>query len=394
MKRICALIIAAAICMPSASFAYTLQWKLKEGERVEEVKTASVRLFLNSMQTKVYRERNIVDFTCYGTKEKASCVKGFFSIYHAEPGSDIFRLEAREFSDFVISPEGKMAIPGQYLMPNLRQLPVFPARDIAVGDTWSFEGEIVFTHLSKPFIMGFPVSYKLERVERRDGHDIATVSYSWAITRSLNGMNFPADFPLMISGKDRGFFQWDITDGKPLDSSDDYRMAFLQPDGINTIEFQMGINSANRVYPVVTPEAGEKARAELEQDLGGKSGITVAPDPRGIAVRMGEVLFDFDSAALRADTKKTLDAVIETLKRKYPDREIIVEGHTDSTGRKDYNQALSDKRAENVARYLSNGAGHDKFSYRGFASGKPIADNATEDGRKKNRRVEIIIKLN
>lgn len=387
-------VIAAAIFIPSASFAYTLQWKLKEGERVEEVKTATVRLILNSMQVKTYRERNIADFTCYGTKEKTASVKGLFSIYHAEPGSDIFRLESREFSDFVISSEGKMTVPAEHMMPNLRQLPVFPGKDIAVNDTWSFEGEIVFTHLSKPLIMGFPVSYKLERVEKRDGHDIATVSYSWAITRSLNGMNFPPDFPLMISGKDRGFFQWDITDGKPLDSSDDYRMAFLQPDGINTIEFQMGINSANRVYPVVTPEAGEKARAELEKDLGAKNGITVASDPRGIAVRMGEVLFDFDSAALRDDTRKTLDSVIGMIKKKYPDREIIVEGHTDRTGRKDYNQVLSDRRAENVARYLRSGVGHDKFSYRGFAAEKPIADNETEEGRKKNRRVEIIIKLN
>ena len=143
------------------------------------------------------------------------------------------------------------------------------------------------------------------------------------------------------------------------------------------------------VEAAIVQQAADALRGVGQQVL-----VGVQPDPRGIAVRMGEVLFDFDSAALRADTKKTLDAVIETLKRKYPDREIIVEGHTDSTGRKDYNQALSDKRAENVARYLSNGAGHDKFSYRGFASGKPIADNATEDGRKKNRRVEIIIKLN
>ena len=102
MKRFFIFIIAAAVSIPSASSAYTLQWKLKEGERVEEVKTASVKLFLNSMQAKAYRERNIVDFTCYGKMEKAASVKGFFSIYHAEPGSDIFRLEAREFSDFII----------------------------------------------------------------------------------------------------------------------------------------------------------------------------------------------------------------------------------------------------------------------------------------------------
>ena len=105
-------------------------------------------------------------------------------------------------------------------------------------------------------------------------------------------------------------------------------------------------------------------------------------------------LFDFDSAALRKDTKSTLDLLVDTIKKKYTDREIIVEGHTDSTGDAKYNQTLSDRRAESVARYLSKGVGHDKFSYRGVAADKPISDNATEEGRRKNRRVEIVIKLN
>ena len=395
MKHILTTIAVCALLFShSALFAYSLSWKTSEGERLEVVKTASVKLYLNSMQVQSYRERNIVDLTCYGKNGAGARMKGIFAVFHCDAGSDIFRLESKSFSDFDMAADGKMTIPSGYTMPNLRHLPLFPKKDIALGEEWDGEAELVFTHLSKPLIMGIPVKYKLEKVEKKDDHEVALVSYSWSAVRSLRGMNFPADFPLMISGKDKGFFWWDITAGRPGESGDEYRMAFLQPDGINTIEFQMGINTANRVYTVVTPEAGEKARADLEKDLDGKNGITVERDPRGLVVRMGEVLFDFDSSMLRKDTRSTLDLLIDTVKKKYPDREIIVEGHTDSTGDRKYNQALSDRRAEEVARYLSRGVGHDKFSYRGFAADKPIADNATEKGRSKNRRVEIVIKLN
>ena len=132
---------------------------------------------------------------------------------------------------------------------------------------------------------------------------------------------------------------------------------------------------------------------EIEKELPKGSGIDVDTEKRGIVLRMGEVLFDFDSAKLRGDTRRTLDKVIDIIRKKYPDREIIVEGHTDSIGSKPYNRKLSNNRARSVAKYLKKGVGHDKFSYRGFGARRPIGDNATKEGRQKNRRVEIIIKL-
>ncbi|MCZ9893410.1 OmpA family protein [Brachyspira hyodysenteriae] len=84
---------------------------------------------------------------------------------------------------------------------------------------------------------------------------------------------------------------------------------------------------------------------------------------------------------------------MKAIKETYPDREIIVEGHTDNTGRKEYNQDLSEKRAKSVADYILPNLDHDKLSYKGFADDEPIASNDTPDGRRKNRRVDIIIKL-
>jgi outer membrane protein OmpA-like peptidoglycan-associated protein len=114
---------------------------------------------------------------------------------------------------------------------------------------------------------------------------------------------------------------------------------------------------------------------------------------RGLVLRLGEVLFDFDSAVLKKDARETINTIINILKQRYPDRELIVEGHTDNAGTRQYNKSLSERRAESVAKYLRDRQEFEKLSFRGLGQEQPIADNGTKDGRKKNRRVEIIIKL-
>ena len=212
----------------------------------------------------------------------------------------------------------------------------------------------------------------------------------------MRGQGLPGDFPLKISGQNIGIIAWDITQKKPVEYSDMYSIIFFMRTGRNSIgtqEFSMNIETKNTQYMPVSEKEKEKDREEIEKALPRDSGIDVDTDRRGIVLRMGEVLFDFDSYNLRPDTRNTLEKVTDIIKKKYPDREIIVEGHTDDTGSWDYNQKLSNQRARSVAEFLKPGVGHDKFSYRGFGPDKPIADNKTREGRQKNRRVEIVIKL-
>lgn len=121
---------------------------------------------------------------------------------------------------------------------------------------------------------------------------------------------------------------------------------------------------------------------------------------RGKEVRIAlsaDVLFDFDKADLRAEAKPFLDKVVAVLKS-YPAAVATVEGHTDSKGDDRYNQALSERRAETVRKWLaSNGAGL-AMTTRGWGERKPVAPNAKADGkddpegRRKNRRVEITVR--
>jgi outer membrane protein W/outer membrane protein OmpA-like peptidoglycan-associated protein len=103
-----------------------------------------------------------------------------------------------------------------------------------------------------------------------------------------------------------------------------------------------------------------------------------------------KLLFDFDSAELRPESITELERVV-TFMGDVPFAKAMVEGHTDSVGTEEYNQALSDRRAKAVFDYLtSRGVDPARLSSIGHGELKPIADNATAEGRQLNRRVMLI----
>ncbi len=102
--------------------------------------------------------------------------------------------------------------------------------------------------------------------------------------------------------------------------------------------------------------------------------------------------FDFDKAELDAESRAALDAIIEQLKTFSTVKEIRITGHTDSIGTREYNQTLSERRAEAVASYLiSRGVNPKLITTAGAGEDQPVADNSTAEGRAKNRRAVIDI---
>lgn len=113
----------------------------------------------------------------------------------------------------------------------------------------------------------------------------------------------------------------------------------------------------------------------------------------------GDVLFDFDKDTLRPDALPTLQKV-GAIVANYPKAPILIEGHTDSMGKHDYNMKLSDRRANSVKKWLVANAAVDagRIKTKGWGETKPAVPNTKPDGtddpdgRQKNRRVEITIK--
>lgn len=125
--------------------------------------------------------------------------------------------------------------------------------------------------------------------------------------------------------------------------------------------------------------------AELESELQAER------TERGLVLTLGDVLFAVGEAGLTPGARGRLDLLAEYL-RDNPDRRVVVEGYTDSTGSSDLNLRLSEARANAVREALTaRGLSPDRVIAQGYGAARPVASNATEAGRQANRRVEVVI---
>jgi outer membrane protein OmpA-like peptidoglycan-associated protein len=128
---------------------------------------------------------------------------------------------------------------------------------------------------------------------------------------------------------------------------------------------------------------------ELEEDL---PGAEVERVGEGIQVTFDSgILFDFDSYALRPEARDHLTDLAASL-TEYPESEVLIVGHTDSSGDDAYNQTLSENRANAAGSYLIRaGVTPSRVKMMGLGETEPVAPNDTDEGMQQNRRVEVAI---
>jgi outer membrane protein OmpA-like peptidoglycan-associated protein len=136
----------------------------------------------------------------------------------------------------------------------------------------------------------------------------------------------------------------------------------------------------------------DKQERELRQ-IEGVDVTRTDEDELKVTVK-NEILFDFNSAALRSSSRDELREMANVFDR-YSDTTIVVAGHTDSTGSASYNQRLSDRRANAVANYLEDlGVRGSRLDAVGYGEARPKSSNASASGRQRNRRVELYVRAN
>jgi outer membrane protein OmpA-like peptidoglycan-associated protein len=136
----------------------------------------------------------------------------------------------------------------------------------------------------------------------------------------------------------------------------------------------------------------DKQAAEMEKDL---EGAKIERIGEGIKITFDSgLLFDVDKSDLKQASRDNLTNLAVIL-NKYPDTNILLEGHTDATGTSEHNMELSRRRAQSVANYLAGQQVMEpRFTIMGYGEDQPIADNETVAGRAQNRRVEVAIYAN
>lgn len=136
----------------------------------------------------------------------------------------------------------------------------------------------------------------------------------------------------------------------------------------------------------------DKQAKEIENEV---PGANVERVGEGIVIEFkSNILFGFDNYALTSEAKSNLSKLISIL-IKYPDTDIAILGHTDNSGSVNYNQRLSERRAQAVANYLiSQDVARNRLTTIGFGESQPKYSNTTEAGLAQNRRVEFAITAN
>lgn len=157
---------------------------------------------------------------------------------------------------------------------------------------------------------------------------------------------------------------------------------------------------AEQARRVAAAQQAEASLARQEADLAFAAAdslrlqlqsMTARSDARGQVMTLAGDAFASGQSSLRAEARSNLQRVVEFVNA-YPGQQVLIEGHTDSQGSANLNQVLSQKRAEAVRDALiQDGVDGSRLSALGVGEDRPVADNATEDGRARNRRVEIVV---
>lgn len=140
-------------------------------------------------------------------------------------------------------------------------------------------------------------------------------------------------------------------------------------------------------------QKAEADRTELRAELMRQFNLILETrdTARGLIVNMSDVLFDTGKSTLRPGAREKL-AKVSGIVQSHPGLKLEVEGHTDSVGGDEYNQQLSEKRAEAVRVYLiQQGIASDSITAKGYGKSRPVVSNATAEGRQRNRRVEMVV---
>ena len=281
-------------------------------------------------------------------------------------------------------------------VPTVRNVPVFPRYQLGPGDTWSEEGSEIFDlepgfEIDEVLTIPFTAEYRYEDVEELDGKRLnrfqIRYSYTWNPDPGLmQRLSLYSEYPLEISGDFIQEVWFDGLSGRNYASEGEFVYTYHMSTG-DAYSFRGHSRGKAYYAEPMDKEALLKDIEEMADD-----NVSAEKTDLGISVSLDDIHFYPDEPVMLPGEEDKLDGMADILLR-YPDRDILIVGHTADVGSGSDGQLLSEQRAEAVARYfVDRGIRKDtQVVTRGMGHRDPVGDNSTEEGRRRNRRVEIII---
>ncbi len=389
------------------------QWKWEE-KQVLELNEFHDVLFRVGNRSLAREDRNRILLKTTKCDSLSCQVTAFFDTYiRFDKTTGPFQKDKNFESDFRIFRNGKYEVPDEYIMPNLRSFPTFPDSAVYVGDTWKLPAEESFDFSGDRIRIYVEPEYNYLgkskwKFQNQSGF-ADKISYTYPIyyNRTEKARKNP-NSPNKIFGFARGIVYFNSDRGLPEYKEVKLSYTFILPDGTiqeanydiqGIYQSRKSLGTAEKdkitedvLRDLVVENIGDTNPLKLDQK--NESPISVRTTDDGVTFSLDSILFDFNDSKLKSEAEVAIKKISEILK-KHPNREIRVSGHTDNIGKKDYNQKLSEDRAQSVLHELVDVHKMDegKISFKGYGDTIPVAPNDTDENRAKNRRVEITLVL-
>jgi len=293
-------------------------------------------------------------------------------------------------------------IPADQYLPSVRNVPLFPDRQISVGESWSAMAEEV--HDLLPFFqvnfrlhIPFRVFYTYAGTELYEGRTVDILHINYHFLQDLDRFSLPPDvlpagsqdLPERVSGDFRQVYLWDREAGIPAAVEEEFRITYTMSSGRR---YTFTGNASGKVIEADQWEKEtvlEKIEETIERE--NLEDISVRVNDDGVVMTLEDIHFMADSDELLPGEEDKLMELGEILKS-FPGHDLLITGHTARVG-SSTGQVLSEARAAAVARFfLETGVrSSTEMVVQGRGAREPLGDNATEEGRRRNRRVEITI---
>lgn len=379
----------------------TFRFKYQKGDQYRIISTINEKVYFNG---EFYHDTIITNKISVKMTNvsggRASIAGTFYLTENASYGTNIFNAVNLNYQTFFKQNQyGFCYDDGQAFMPSVRNVPLFPEQAINIGESWSNNGYEVHDFRREPY--NIPTPYKfpitvnytyLGQTQKETLLDIIQIEYKVlhndaysASVRSIHSIR-----PRRIIGESKQILLWDNNLGRPHSHTDEFKLTLQNNDG-NEIEYI----ATGRAIVLNSPEMDyDKMEREILRNLDHSDlkDIKLEKKPLGLSLSFSDLQFYPDTAIMLPGEEQKLEKIVRILKN-YPERDILVAGHTALAGNEADQNKLSLDRALAIANYFfqANVRSSDRIFVEGKGSTEPIAPNTTEEGMKKNRRVEVII---
>ena len=403
MKRLLIFISGAilALSMTTSLFGQStkFEFKHKKGNSGSYISTVEEDVYINnvpshhseiinrisSSMTNVAADGEAFIYATYMTTENTISQRTGRSLSWGEETTSVFSRKKN----------GELTISDDIYLPTVRNVPVFPDKKVKVGETWTAKGKEVQDvrkafNMEKALIFPFEATYTYKEDTTIDGKKLNVIEVAYEFSYQATEEQLNAGQTLTGStGWSKQTLYWDNSRGL----LDHYDEEFLIKIGDLYGNLYVFTGTAHAELTEFTSINDDSTGKQL-QDTFDKlklDNISVKKGDKGLTISLDNIQFEPDSNVLLDSEKAKLKKIGELLKKYSND--LLITGHCADRGTASARQKLSEERAEAVATYLIGLGVRDQYHIftQGKGSKEPVASNNTEEGRAKNRRVEITI---